>query len=112
MSHHRKSYQRDVTSEDNPFVGFYLDTATFPDVRSGQIVQYEFVNDSQNTDAIVEYQLPDQDRTSKNWGVQANMSLFDLSNWYDLAAAGVAREKARLWLVRRRGLTSSRPSRI
>ena len=96
-----KRYSRDLKSEATvPADGFvYLDTLTFVDGISGQVVDYEVVRDSVTAWETQEFARQDQDRTSKNWGVQANMSLFDLSNWYDLAAAGAAREKARLDVI-------------
>ncbi|MCK4462082.1 MAG: TolC family protein, partial [candidate division Zixibacteria bacterium] len=96
-----KGYSRDLKSEATvPTDGFlYVDTLTFVDGISGQVVDYEVVRDSVTSWETREFAQQDQDRTSKNWGLQANMSLFNLSNWFDLAASRANREKARLDVI-------------
>jgi len=93
-----RGYSRDVKSEATvaDSVGYYLDTFSFVDYNTGDTVGYEIVRDIATSYVTREFRQQDQDRTSKNWGAQASMSVFDLANWFDLAAASADREKAKL----------------
>ncbi|MDH4035831.1 MAG: TolC family protein, partial [candidate division Zixibacteria bacterium] len=96
-----KSYSRDLKSEGTIPTGadLWVDTLQFQDSRTGQIVDWEVVRDSVTGWETVEFQQQDQDRTSKTWGAQAQMSLFDLSNWFNLARSGAAKEMAQLDVI-------------
>lgn len=48
---------------------------------------------------VVEAELEDQDRSSKSFDVGANISLFDLSNWFNYVSAKADRAKARLDVI-------------
>lgn len=96
-----KSYSRDVKSELTVPTGLdlWVDTIQFQDSRSGQVVDWEVVRDSVTGWETIEIQQQDQDRTSKTWGVQARMSLFNLPDWFNLARSGVAQERAQLDVI-------------
>jgi outer membrane protein len=92
------SKSRDVKSEvEVPTVaGFYMDTISFVDLRSGETVNYSLPRDSISGYRIVEQELGDQDRTGKSLSFDASMSLFRLSNFFNYASARAQREQARL----------------
>lgn len=96
-----KSYTRDVKSELTVPTGLdlWVDTIQFQDSRSGQIVDWEVVRDAVTGWETIEIQQQDQDRTSKTWGVQARMSLFNLPDWFNLARSGVEQERAQLDVI-------------
>ena len=93
-----KSYSRDLKSEGTIPTGadFYVESIQFEDSRTGQIVDWDFVRDSVTGWETVEFQQEDQDRTSKTWGAQARMSLFNLPDWFNLVRSGAAKEMAKL----------------
>ncbi|MBD3332383.1 hypothetical protein GF356_06000 [candidate division GN15 bacterium] len=92
------SKSRDVKSEVEvpTAAGFYMDTISFVDLRSGQPVEYALPRDSVLGTRVIEQELADQDRTSKNLSFDASISLFRLSNVFNYAAARAAHEQARL----------------
>ena len=96
-----KSYSRDLKSEGTIPTGLdlYVDTLQFQDSRTGQIVDWEVVRDTVTGWETVEFQQQDQDRTSKTWGAQARMSLFNLPDWFNLARSGAAKDMAQLDVI-------------
>lgn len=96
-----KSYSRNLKSEGTIPTGvdLWVDTLQFTDSRTGQLVDWEVVRDEVTGWETVEFRQQDQDRTSKTWGVQARMSLFNLPDWFNLARSGAARERAQLDVI-------------
>jgi len=106
-----RSYERDVEYgrefrgyiNEPDDVEFFLDTFPFTDYRTGDNILYEVVRDtiidSTFLDTVFVDVGDDNDRTNKSWGLRADMSLFDLSDWYSLAGAGAARERAKLDVI-------------
>ena len=80
-------------------IGFFVDTGYFIDYRTEDLVGWERINDTVAREDFWEIQPPDQDRTSKTWGVQARMSLFNLPDWFNLARSGAAKERAQLDVI-------------
>jgi outer membrane protein len=97
-----KSYSRDLKSEATVPTGaeFYVETSVpFEDSRTGETITWDFLRDSVTGWETMEFEQQDQDRTSKTWGAQARMSLFNLPDWFNLARSGASQEIAQLDVI-------------
>ncbi len=96
-----KSYTRDVKTDASvpTALALWVDTLQFPDYRTGQLVNWEIVRDSILGYETREFAGEDQDRTNKNWGVDVNMSLLNVPDWFNLARAGADKESAKLDVI-------------
>jgi outer membrane protein len=90
-----KSKEADIKSDQSVPTGYdyYIDTLEINDST------YEVIGGTPTGYDVVEVELEDQDRTSKSLDVGANISLFDLSNWFNYVSAKADRAKARLDVI-------------
>lgn len=77
---------------------FVIDT-TFVDGLTGESITREIIAQGYQGMEIVEQDQKDQDRTSKSLRLDASISVFNLSSWFDLAASGAERTKAHLDVI-------------
>ncbi len=95
---------RDVKSDieiQESYISYFLDSIEVYD-QSGDSTFY-VTGASPQLDSvsstILEKNLPNQDRSNKSFGLSANISLFDLSNFFDYAGAKTNLAKAKLDVI-------------
>jgi outer membrane protein len=102
---HRETRNRNVKSDSVgqiPYVSYFLDSVLVQDTISNNSFYVYGANphvDSLTTTIFKDRPLDDQDRSNKSLEFSANMSIFDLSNWFDYAGAKVNQSKARLDVI-------------
>lgn len=87
-----KSLKRDFEAETD--VPTEVDTFWVADT-AGNLLGFPRVRNSEK----MNLQLPDQDATDERLTLSATMSLLDVSNFFDLAAAGAEKARARLDVI-------------
>jgi len=98
--YHSEELSRDIKSDVAVEYGFlYIDSIPAIDLPSGDTVMVPVLRDSVTGTDIMEFDLEDQDRTSKYLSLSAQMSVFDLSNWFNYVGAKADRAKARLDVI-------------
>ncbi|MEW5995444.1 MAG: TolC family protein, partial [Candidatus Zixiibacteriota bacterium] len=93
---------RDIKSDELRPTGYDVEIDTLVvdiDTSVVGVDSFEIVGLSPTGFEKVEVELEDQDRTSKQLDLTASMSLFDISNFFNYAAAGAARAKAHLDVI-------------